>query len=186
MGRYRSNFPCKGWNSVGKTFNAVFDIFVGTLALGYVAYKSRSGGHYTNFNYSSNGYSRKPEFKNKPIIYSKSSFIEEINNLEDKINQSAATSSQCERLAHIYYLCSDNFKETYARLCAIKFFMREHNLDHIFEPFVEAFNNPCKRPAKTICDNEIVNAKYRRLLHNAEQAKRRNFSKFKHIKQIAL
>lgn len=185
--RYSISFPCRGYNrAVRSSFSFGFDLLVGIVALGYYAYKkSCTEYHYSDSICPPRTFTRrqnKPSPRSKSVIHSKSSFEDEIEDLENKITQNKATTAQCERLAFIYKLCADGFKERYARLCAIKCFMFEHGVGHLFDSFIEAFNNSCKRPALTISDDAAVNSEYRRLLTNAMNAHKRNLSKFRHQK----
>ena len=105
----------------------------------------------------------------------KSEFKVEIEELELVIKNKVATIVQCERLASIYDKVGDYFRERYIRIMALECFLRDCHLEDIFYKIVDAFNDPCKKPPHSISEDEGINREYRRLIHNAELAKRKSY-----------
>lgn len=177
--RYRkiSDLPIPGFDRAGrKVFSIAFDLIVGT---GYFIGRSISKGIKQSDYSTYSGIERHhiPSYehlisKPKP---KKSEFKAEIEELEVAIKNRVATIAQCERLARIYDKVGDYFRERYVRIMALERFLRDNNLSQLFPIIVDAFNDPCKKPQQSICENEEINKEYRRLLFNAEMAKRKSY-----------
>lgn len=177
--RYRkiSDLPIPGFDrAVRKTFSTTFDLIVGA---GYLIGRSISKGMRQSDYSLYSGVERHhiPSYeylipKPKP---KKSEFKVEIEELELAIKNKVATIRQCERLAGIYDEVGDYFRERYVRIMALERFLRDYHLEDIFYIIVDAFNDPCKKPPHSICEDEETNKEYRRLIHNAELAKGKSY-----------
>ena len=175
--RYRkiSDLPIPGFDrAVRKSFSTTFDLIVGT---GYLIGRSICKGM------RQSDYSTHSEVKQRPIPSyehlipkpkpKKSEFKVEIEVLEQHIKDETYTMVQCERLAYIYSLIGEHFREMGIRIRCIKRFLRNSDLEYLYPTIVDAFNDPCKKPPHSICEDEEINKEYRRLIHNAELAKRK-------------
>ena len=172
-----SDLPIPGFDRAGrKAFSTAFDLIVGTS---YLIGRSICKGMRQSdcYPYSKVKQRHIPSYeylipKSKP---KKSEFKSEIEELEKHIKDETYTMVQCERLAYIYSLIGEHFREMGIRIRCIKRFLRNSDLEYLYPAIVDAFNDPCKKSPHSICEDEEINKEYRRLIHNAEVAKRKSY-----------
>ncbi|MDE7440882.1 MAG: hypothetical protein K2M69_01790 [Muribaculaceae bacterium] len=177
--RYKkiSGLPIPGFDrAVRKSFSTAFDIIVGTgCMIGTSIYNNIKQSGYSSYS----GFKQHRTLSSKHLVSKpkpkKSVYKGEIEELELAIKNKVATIVQCERLASIYDKVGDYFRERYVRIMALERFLRDCRMEEIFYEIVDAFNNPCKTPPHSISNDKEINKEYRRLIRNAELAKRKSY-----------